>query len=494
MSDPPNVVLVTTDQQRADVSAREAFPLDTTPFLDGLAERGAWFDRAYAASPVCAPSRVSALTGRFPSATGVRSNDAAAAARFDRDLFHAFDRAGYATALIGKNHSHLTPDRVDHWYELGHWGAKGDAARDDRTPDAAAFDEWIDDLGWSPSLEPTPFPPETQAVSRAVSAAVDWVESLDSDDRPFLLWLSVPEPHNPYQAPEPYFSLFPPDDLPDPEAGADALDGRGFRWEWSRRLAERRVAQRHPDVDFEAALARMRSNYLGMLRLIDDRVERFVGTLDDLGLRDDTLLVATSDHGDFVGRYGLMRKGVGELPEATTRVPLVVSGSEVEDGDGPRPEHVSLVDLLPTLCAAVGASVPDGVQGRNLWPRLTGEADGSDGRFDSVYAEAGVGGARYGPADAPPAEAASLDELNPVTQGGSTGMVRAGDAKLVFGADGRRRLYDLSDDPAELRNRYGDAEFADRRTELFEQMLTWCLRVRDDLPLPGYDLLSRAER
>ena len=196
-----------------------------------------------------------------------------------------------------------------------------------------------------------------------MSAAVEWIASLN--DGPFFLWLSIPEPHNPYQVPEPYFSRFPPDDLPEPHAGPDALAEKGFRWKWSRRLAERRVADRHPDADYAAFLQRMRANYYGMLRLIDDQLERFVNALETAGRWHDTLLVCTSDHGDFAGEYGLMRKGVGTLPEATTRVPLLVHGPGVRSSDDPCSAHASLVDLLPTLCSACGIDVPRGVQGRN---------------------------------------------------------------------------------------------------------------------------------
>jgi arylsulfatase A-like enzyme len=109
-ADKPNIVLIIVDQFRADASKREGFELDTTPFLDSLAKTGAWFNRAYTASPACIPSRTSMMTGRFPSATHVRSNMNLKDAYFKTDLYQVLKSAGYNTALIGKNHSYLQPD------------------------------------------------------------------------------------------------------------------------------------------------------------------------------------------------------------------------------------------------------------------------------------------------------------------------------------------------------------------------------------------------
>ncbi|NIV28956.1 MAG: sulfatase-like hydrolase/transferase, partial [Anaerolineae bacterium] len=204
----PNIVIIMTDQQQAAASAREGFPLDTTPFLDNLAREGMWFDRAYTAAPVCGPARVSILTGRFPSAHRVRVNHHRHLATYEQDLVDVVRGAGYATAMIGKNHSHLTPDRLDHWFELSHEGGSGEG----RTDHEKAFDRWMDDLNHGVSMEPTAFPPECQGPYRAVSDAQEWVRSIKG--RPFFIWLSFAEPHSPYQVPEPYFSLFPPETLP----------------------------------------------------------------------------------------------------------------------------------------------------------------------------------------------------------------------------------------------------------------------------------------
>ena len=490
----PNVIIIMTDQQRADLSRREGFPLDTTPFSDALAARGTWFDRAYTSMPTCAPARVSMLTGRYPSATHVRTNHNIQDAFYTRDLFDVFRGLGYTTAMCGKNHSHLTPERVDWWYECGHLGIDDP----DRTADERAFDDFLrEKTHFHMWPEATPFPVECQIPYRLVSRAQGWVDSVK--DQPFLLWLSFPEPHNPYQVPEPYYSMFAPDGRRG-EAFADghasdhapgcecfAPTEKGFKYQFCRES----FIKAFPD--YEEQIPRARSNYLGMLRLLDDQIQRFTGFLEEKGLLENTILVVLSDHGDFVGEYGLLRKGP-ELPEPLVRIPLSFTGPGIQSSDESHAAHVSIADVMPTLCEAVGAPLPDGAQGRSLWPMLTGQPY-PEAEFASVYSEHGFGGLYYTEQDdLDPAsdgltasrdgQWGAFDCLNSRTQCGQMRMVRKGHWKLTFDMEGTGRLYDLSSDPRELTDLYRQPETAEKCRELLEDMLTWRLRVEDPLPLP----------
>jgi arylsulfatase A-like enzyme len=485
----PNIVVIMTDQQRADLCAREGFPLDTTPFLDTLAAQGVWFDKAYTTMPACAPARVSLLTGRYPSATRMRTNHNIPDATYTEDLFDVFRAGGYAVGLCGKNHTYLTPEKADFWFRGDHLSAE------QRSEEEKAFDDFLGGLQFHWHPDATPFPVESQIPHRLVTAASDWLAGRQEDTRPFLLWLSFPEPHNPYQAPEPYFSQFPPESVPPPVADADTLADRAYVWQFCREKFE----QAFPG--FAEQVPRIRAIYCAMLRLIDDQVKRFVTFLEAQGLAENTLIVFLSDHGDFVGEYGLIRKGP-ELPEALTRIPLLFHGPGIHPGDGPHPAHVSLADLFPTLCEAAGLPSPAGVQGRSLWPLLMGEPYPT-AEFASVYAEHGFGGLPYEETDTAlldPVEdgftAAVLgpdgtdlrqggyDCLNSRTQSGTLRMVRKGDWKLVMDATGRGQLYHLPTDPVELHNRWNDPDAAPVRAELTEELLLWCLRTADPLPLP----------
>lgn len=477
MDNRPNIVIIMTDQQRADLSQREGYALDTTPFLDSMARTGTDFSRAYTSMPVCAPARVSLFTGRYPSATRVRTNHNIEDVTYSKDLIDVLKELGYAVGISGKNHSHIGDERWDFSAHFSHSGGCGPG----RTDEEAAFDEFLNGLKHRTYLEPTPFPVECQCPYRAVTKAQEWVSSLKGS--PFCLWLSFAEPHNPFQAPEPYYSMFPPGALPPCRADESALKNKGYRWQWLRKIWDTAVPGYIGELD------RARANYHGMLRLIDDQVARFVGFLDKQGLREKTIVVFMSDHGDFVGEYGLIRKGP-DLPECLARIPMFFAGPAVIARDKAHDAHVSICDVMPTLCEALGVPIPEGVQGRSLWPVLTGQPYPKD-EFSSVYAEHGYGGLNYTDADnLDPVEEGALvpgggfDELNSWTQSGVMRMVRRGDWKLAFDADGNGQLYNLKHDPAELNNLYGKQEHAAVQSELQAELLKWLLRTQDPLPPP----------
>ncbi len=473
----PNIIIIMTDQHRADVCAREGFSLPTTPSLDELAERGVWFERAYSSAPLCVPARVSLLTGRYPSAHRVRENRGSQYAYYHKDIIDVLKGKGYRTAMIGKNHSHLRPEMVDHWCGFSHDGGEG--AR--RTAQEEAFDDWLKALNHGVAQEPTPFPLECQGPFRMVSDAQRWVDSVHG--HPFFMWLSFAEPHNPYQVPEPYFSMFPEEDIPSVSVGSEGLVDKSFKWQFTRALGH------YVYPDYDQMLPRARANYFGMVRLIDDQVSRLVRYLEAINEIDNTVLVFVADHGDFVGEYGLMRKGP-EIPEPLIRIPMQFSGPGIV-AQGRSDLHVSIVDVFPTICEMVGEPLPAGVQGRSLWPVLTGGEYPRE-EFGSIYAEQGFGGLHYVESDEPDftnclivgPNNATFDELNTYSQSGTMRMVRRDDWKLVMDMQGHGQLYNLSEDPHELRNLYKDERYLDVRSGMLEQLVVWILRMADPLPLP----------
>lgn len=481
MSSPPNIVLVMTDQHRAGFTAGGGFGLDTMPFLDSLAGRGTDFERGYTVLPACVPARCSLLTGRFPKATGVRENHAAAQIRRDQDLLDVVGEAGYSSVFSGKTHFYRTADDFDQ-FAGPYFHTRGPADR--RTETDRRFEDWLEELDHAAADRPSPYGVEAQFPYRIVDDAIDGLDAVD-DANPFFCWLSFPEPHNPYQVPEPYFDLFPPEQVPDRVCGPEAAERKGDAWRWLLREMERK----RPGYDQQ--WRRYRSNYCGMLRLIDDQLRRFVQHLEDQQLLDNTVIVFISDHGDYVGDYGLQRKGAG-MPECLMRIPFSVTGpgiSAVRDTE----HFVSLVDLLPTVCELTGSEIPPGVQGRSLLPLLQGEDDPAE-EFASIYAECGIGGVPYGDDEEPDLDPARdydyvgrpILELNSVTQSGNTKMLRRGDWKLLYDSTGHGELYHLPTDPAELNNRFGDHDTREVERDLMADLLRWTIRTDDPLPLAVY--------
>lgn len=477
----PNIVLIITDQFRADACKREGFELNTTPFLDSLAETGTWFDRAYCASPACVPSRTSMITGRFPTATRVKSNMNIQDAVFSKDLFQVANEKGYNTALIGKNHTYLKPKDLDYWKGYFHLGV--DKAE---TPEQQAFNDYLKTTHFYMDKDPAPFPAEMQLPAQIVKTAEDWVDNgAKKGNKPFLLYMSIPEPHNPYQVSEPYYSMFPPESLPPVAVGAEVLPEKGPKWVVQKKMME----MGYPG--FEKNIPRIRSNYYGMLRLIDDQIKGFVDHLKKTGDYDNTIFIFVSDHGDFTGEYGLIKKGV-EVAECLTRIPMIWHGPGIVQNKAPHTAHVSNVDIMPTICEIMDMDLPDGVQGRSLWPLLTGKDYPKD-EFSSIFVQQGFGGLHftnleeYDPytQDGTIAKGETqFDELNTWTQSGTLRMLRKGDWKLAYDMQGHGQLYNLKEDPAEVNNLYGNTEFAEKQTEMLEDLLAWELRAQDPLPLP----------
>lgn len=471
---PPNVVLFMTDQHRAGLTAGEGFELDTMPFLDSLAAQGTRFRRAYTATPLCVPARCSLLTGRFPKATRVRQNSTAEHVVRGDDLVDVFRRAGYRLQFNGKTHFYRQAEDFDDFAApYGHLTGPPGAA----TGADAEFETWLKAFGHETAMEPTPFPARCQFPYRIVSDAIRAVDATPPDQSVFS-WLSFPEPHNPYQVPEPYFSMFPEDQIPDRACGPEGALAKGGGYQWLREVVE----AKRPGYDDD--WRRYRANYCGMLRLIDDQLQRFVAHLSDVGRLEDTVFVFLADHGDYFADYGLQRKGAG-LAECLVRIPMVVSGAGVRTDDNAT-DFVSLVDILPTMCDLVGAEIPLGVQGRSLLPILAGEDYPSE-EFSTGYAEVGFGGVPWADGERPPVpfdydKGREFNELNSFTQSGNAKMVRRGDWKLVMDSTGRGELYRLTDDPAELANRWDDPDCRSLREQLLVDLLRWTIRTEDDLP------------
>lgn len=473
----PNIVLVMVDQLRADLLAREGFPLNTMPNLDNLAKQGTWFNKAYTTSPASVPARTSMITGRFPKATHVRSNPNEKDAYFQTDLFKVAKENGYQTALVGKNHTYMRKGYLDFWMEYSHDGQSGTPSNEK----GVAFDKFLKGTQYYASFEPAPGGIESQPAYRMVDDATSWIKVVKNN--PFILWLSFADPHNPYQVCEPYFSMFR-GKLPKVHTSAKDRAVKGEKYE---QLAE---MMKIGHVDYDLQIDELRANYLGMLRLIDHQLERFFTTLKEQGVYDNTIIIFVSDHGDYMGEYGLMKKGPGP-DEFSTRIPMQWTGPGIKSSSSPHNAHVSMADIFPTICEIMDAPIPVDVQGRSLWPMLQGQQYPAK-EFESVYAEHGYGGQFYTKADGTDylGEGAItknkyfFDELNTWSQSGFTKMVRKGDWKIIFDMQGNGQLYNLKKDPYELSNLFHNKKYSSRQSELLQELLKWEIATGDPMPTP----------
>ena len=477
----PNIVIVMTDQQRADLRKGCGYPLDTMPFLDSFAAGGVDFTGAYTPNPTCMPARVSMFTGRYPSCHHVRTNHNEVDVTYTKDLLDVLREAGYTTALCGKNHSHHRVEDFDFHESCGHLGYEGE---ENTTPEEIAFADYLRTTNHMEMHSPAPGGVTVQHPYRNVSSALKFIASCPKD-QPFFAWVSFAEPHNPYQVPEPYFDMFPPESLPATHANASVLPEKGERWTWLHSVWSRVLGP-----DMESRILRARSNYHGMLRLIDDQFKRLVEGIEERGLRKNTWIIFLSDHGDFVGEYGLIRKGV-DLPDILTHIPMVMQGPGiVPQGkvDGP---FVNIVDLLPTVCETLGVPVPLGAQGKSILPLLR-KTEYPAGEYDVAYSESGFSGLYWDDEDGLTlANEGTCDEaltrfdcLNTWTQCGQVRMVRKGDWKVQCDMLGHIYLYNLKDDPFELRNLADESEYSTKKAEMLAALSAAMMRACDPLPVP----------
>jgi arylsulfatase len=492
----PNILLIQTDQQSAETLGLYGNPLVRTPALEKLAARGVVFDYAFCNYPACSPSRSSMFTGRYASTIGVHANhmmiDPA-----EVTLPQLLKQGGYQTALVGKNHAFMgkmtasyypggEPENpsllhnVFDYVRLGDHGHLVDGYRDD--PGVKEAHAWAQKNCWSSPLGhgTNPAPKEKCGTHLLGETAMHYMERERNPDQPFFMWLSFPDPHTPYQAPEPYASFYNPADVPMPPK--DDLNGKPER----QKVAHLMDAM---DTASEEIIRKVRAIHYGMIRFIDDTLERIMQKMDELGLTDNTVIIFTSDHGDSMGAHGLIQKH-NAFYDSFTRVPFIVANPGY---NGPRhsPHMVELIDVMPTVLDFAGIPAPPGAQGNSLTPFLQGR-DETAGAFkprDYVVIESGEEGEPMRVSDITVRPEHPFDERYFVWCAyrdawmGKGKCIRTHDWKLAVYANGDGELYDLRNDPEELRNVYEDNSFDAVRSELERKLLVWSMSKEDRIPL-----------
>jgi len=487
-SRPPNVIVIMADQQKATSSHLWGNIFCETPALATLAEGGVLFDCAITPHPLCAPARQSVWTGQFPHSHGGRRNET----MMSPDAVHAFQvwrEAGFHNALIGKNHC-FEGERdlalFDTWCEISHGGitdrtlpprgmewfrrrAGIDAAHDARrnmTMQTPRFSYATNDA-----------PLEDCSTGLVAGQTVRFLEQHQHES--FALWVSFPDPHEPWVCPQSYADMFPADRIQTPPWRVDEFAD-------PERVPERnRVLQQMlgiTDDPVEDVLA-LQGVYYGMVRFLDDGLAQITAALDRLNLRENTIVVYCSDHGDFMGEHGMQCKG-GVFYDCLTRVPLVVSWpGQIAAGireDSP----VNLIDIVPTVLGLQGLDVPPSMHGQRL-PSVT-----SAPPREVTFSEYGAGGPAFTMADLarmqrPFGRDTLIASLRWREAEGRRKMARTRDWKYVHDPMGDLdELYDLRDDPWELTNVAHLAEHVDVIAVMRLHLADWSIRTEDAQAVP----------
>jgi arylsulfatase A-like enzyme len=330
-------------------------------------------------------------------------------------------------------------------------------------------------LGRAYAAAVSPFPVEKHGTWLIGHEADAFIRT--SRDHPFCAWVSIADPHTPYQVSEPYASLYPPQSLTLPPYGPQGSPGKP---EVFRLFAELMGANDVTDEHLRFVL----SIYYGMIAVIDDVVGRLLETLDELGLGEDTIVVFTADHGDYMAEHRLVRKGAS-MADTLTHVPLLVSYPRRVAQAGICDDLVSTLDVFPSLTHLMDLPLPPGRSGQPLPLVAGGEPR------DAVFSEHGTQRGRFTRA----AVRRRLDELAAagrphrapwqVVASGQKKMVRTHDWKYVHHSGGECELYALRDDPFELHNLAHDAAQRERVHDFRRRLLDWVIETEDTLPVPA---------
>ena len=458
----PNVLFLLTDQERADLAAPDGLPVET-PNLDRLRSSGVWFDRAYTTTSICTSARASLLTGLYPHAHGMLNNSHGADAirtELPPDLPTFGERlreSGYDNTYVGK--WHVDQRRGPSGFGFEYVG--GDGVREHRTEDddvafgESALQDRIYTGGEDPTLvaATTTTPPEETLTARLTDRTIEALRRHAGDEStPFFHRTDFLGPHFPYVVPEPYASMYDPEDVERWPTYAETFEEKPRVHENYHRY--RGVA----DFDW-ATWAEAIAKYFGFMTFIDEQIGRLLDALERFDLADSTAVVHASDHGDFAGSHRQFNKGP-LMYEDTYRIPLIVSHPGGSAAGTRSSAFVRLQDLMPTFLEWADVSIPEGLHARSVVPLLEGDRPGD--WPDSVYAQ------YHG------------DEFGLYSQR----MVRTDRYKFVFNAPDRDELYDLAADPHELHNVADHPEYRGVREALGGRLAEWMERVDD--PLRGW--------
>ena len=470
MAKQPNVLYILTDQQKANAIRMYCDIGIPTPNMERLAARGIRYEHAYTPHPLCVPARISLWTGRFPHQHGSRTNEFLMPAE-EKNFAGVLREAGYRLALFGKNHcfpDDVTEQLFEDRYIFSHHGPEPEDCENEQEAEVI---RWI---RTSPPRTPgmlaagarvNPFPAEFCPTAILARRTVRFIENY-ADERPLFAWLSIPDPHSPLQCPEPYASMHPPESIVLPPWRDEDLDEKMERARVFRDLLG------YDTIDEETIRKRV-SIYYGMIRFIDDALGEILDALDRTGMAENTIIVFTSDHGDYSGEHRMTDKS-STFVEAMTRVPLIVSWPGHLPEGVVEPGVATLLDTIPTCLALAGIPIPEASEGRPL-PCAGGT------QRDAVYSEYAAGGPRLHHDDAMRLGKVRLLDRSPAPvllrwreAEGLPKMIRTGRYKYIWDpADEVDELYDLEADPWELTNLRSSPDYAEVHRDLRKRLVAW---------------------
>lgn len=343
-----NIIVIISDEHRRDAMGCMGHDIVKTPHLDQLAKNGTLFRRGYTASPMCVPTRAALATGTYvhqnkywDSATPYDGSQ--------KSWMHFMRDHGYETTSIGKLHF---MEGVDHGFseEILPMHVYGEGwlvgLIRDELPDYRGASELAKEVGSGESSY-------TNYDLNITSAAETWLAQPTRHDKPFAAFISLVSPHYPLIAPDKYYHMYDPDQMPIPQE---------FEHDHKEIKNMAGFFNYHEHFNVQRAQQAIAS-YYGLTSFMDDCVGRILNAVNQAGLRDDTLIIYTSDHGELLGDHGLWTKQF--MFEASAGIPIIISGSDIPKGKVSN-SGVHLLDIPATILETAGICKPSDWPGMNL--------------------------------------------------------------------------------------------------------------------------------
>ncbi|HUG82347.1 MAG TPA: sulfatase [Bryobacterales bacterium] len=439
----PNILFVMTDDQQAQQMSCAGHPILQTPNMDRLANEGVRFENAFCTNSLCAPGRASILTGCYSHLHGIRGNsEKGDAIETMNPALPTFPRllraAGYRTGLFGKWHIRQDPAGFDEWKILPGQGVYFD-------PEFIHNGERRQETGYATDI--------------TTDFALDFLRS--NGDRPFCMLYQHKAPHRPFTPAPRHATLFDDIEWPKPETYYDdyatrplAKEAEDMKFDVSlepdyKDLPKGLNAKQKKDWIFQ----RFVKDHYRAVYGVDENLGQILDYLDAAGLAEDTAIIYTTDNGFFLGEHGWYDKRF--MYEPSLRIPFLIRYPRLPVKGRVEDRMVLNIDIAPTILDLAGIPVPEAMQGESLLPLLQGNPP-DDWRSSIFY---GYYDNSWAMKDLPPEQRTdpSFQYFTAHRVSPHRG-VRTGRYKLIeyYKEDGYWELFDLQEDPNELKNLYSE--------------------------------------